>query len=113
MQWSVVEGRDLRYVNQFILLKKFKYECLNIVPQLFVKVISSLSLILSPVTIMWISMKIAGLSLVFHGVKFQVESGTYLKCSPLASLPLTMFSATPSFSEALERHGSTLHCIHR
>ena len=28
---------DLRYVNQFILLKKFKYEGLNIVPQLFCK----------------------------------------------------------------------------
>ena len=28
---------DLRYVNQFILMKKFKYEGLNMVPQLFCK----------------------------------------------------------------------------
>ena len=40
----VVNGRgkkrlvlDLRYVNQFTLLTKFKYECLNIIPQLFSK----------------------------------------------------------------------------
>ena len=38
----VVNGRgkkrlDLRYVNQFILLTKFKYEGLNIIPQLFSK----------------------------------------------------------------------------
>ena len=28
---------DLRYVNQFILLKKFKYEGLNVIPQIFSK----------------------------------------------------------------------------
>ena len=33
---------DLRYVNQFILMKKFKYEGLNVVPQCVVRVISLL-----------------------------------------------------------------------
>ena len=41
MLWSInAHGKkrlvlDLRYVNQFILLTKFRYEGLNIVPQLF------------------------------------------------------------------------------
>ena len=118
----VVSGRgkkrlvlDLHYVNQFILQKKFKYEGLDIVPQLFCK---------------GDFFNTFDLKSEYHYVDIHKDCWPFLgfswgevssrkwyvfKSAPfwLGFCVLCFHKATSSSSEALERHGSTLHCIHR
>ena len=60
---------DLRYVNQFLIQCKFKYEGLDLISSLFRQGDFVFPLTSSLATTMWTFMRIHSLTLVFPGVR--------------------------------------------
>ena len=80
---------DFWYINQFLPIQKFKYEGLNLVPQLFQKgnFFLYICVILSLATIMLTFIRIVDLTLGSHGVWVSIGGIMCLKSFRLALHP--------------------------